>query len=150
MLLQYLQVSRSALPVLDCMEGFDHPRQSFPAWGTPSAGLLCKKLLYIMHRAYRTGTIIDNNYCACSQAAAGFLHRVEIHFHIEMLFSQKFRRGPARYNTAQSVTFRHAACMLLNNFSHCCSYRKLPQALILYPAADTVYLCTAVLAASQT
>src|SRR5665213_2424586 len=94
--LQFLQISRFALTTLDCFQNLFRPVQAAPAWSTPAAGLLSKKVNEVRDHTDRTGLIVEHDHGAGPQPAARFLYFCEVHGHVQMLRHQEIGRRAAR------------------------------------------------------
>ena len=89
LLLKYCQVLGQALSLFNCHKHLFDPLQSFAAWSAPAARFLSKKMLEVLHHAYRTGAIVKHDHGAGPEPASKLLYGIEIHRHIEVLLDEE-------------------------------------------------------------
>src|SRR5215831_1846816 len=133
---QFIDIAVLSTAFFDGAEGALTPSQSCPAWSTPAAGFLREKALQIPYHSDGARLIVEHNHGSCAHAAAGFLDFGKIHFHVEVLFSEKVRRCATRQQPAKPQTFAHSAGVFLQNFANRGSHRKLPQSRPLHFSTD--------------
>ena len=90
---QFLDIAVLSTAFFDGAEGALTPSQSGPAGSAPAAGFLREKAFQIPYHSDRARLIIEYDHGAGAHTAAGFLDFGKIHFHVEVLFSEKVRRG---------------------------------------------------------
>ena len=70
---------RLTLPLLQIAQDLLDPGQSVPARRAPPAGFLGEEVSRLRTMPDRTGLVVEDDHRAGAEAAAGLLHRIEIH-----------------------------------------------------------------------
>jgi hypothetical protein len=120
---QFIDIAVLSTAFFDSAEGALTPSQSCPARSTPAAGFLCEKAFEIPYHSDGARLIVEDDHGAGAHTAAGFLDFGKIHFHVEVLFSEKVRRGAARQQAAKPQTIAHSAGVFLQNLADRGSHR---------------------------
>ena len=105
------------------------PSAARPSRACTSRRIPARRNVQVAHHANRAGLVIQHDHGAGAQTAAGLLHRIEIHRHVEMLVDEKFGRRAARKHAAKLYAVAHAAGVLFQDLANGRAHAAAPTAL---------------------
>src|ERR1041385_9009264 len=86
-----LHVNRLPVSVFNRLQDLRCPRQTFSTRRAPTTRLLCKEMFKVVEKSDWARLIVHDDHRSRTRPASRFLHRLEIHLHVEMLLQEKFR-----------------------------------------------------------
>ena len=146
---ELFEIAGLAAAFLHRLEDALGPRKAAPAGRTPSTGFLREEMLEVPQHADGAGAVVEHDHGAGAEPAAGLLHFVEVHRHIEVLFGEELGGGAAGEEAAEPVARAHAAGVLLQDLADGGSHRKFPKAGAVQAAARAVEFGAAIGCAAQ-
>src|SRR6516225_6834788 len=101
-------------------------------------------MFQVPHHSYRARAVVENDHRSRTQSAPGFLHFVEVHRHVEVLFGQELGGRAAWKKAAETKALAHSSGMPFQNFAGGCTHGQLPEPRPLHPATGSVELGSAI------
>src|SRR5579883_524950 len=146
---ELFEIAGPAAAFFYCLEDALGPREAAPAGRAPSAGFLSEEVLEVPQHADRARAVVEHDHGAGAEAAAGLLHLVEVHGHVQVLFGEEVGGGAAGKKAAEPVALAHAAGVFLQDLAGGGAHRQLPKAGAVDAAARAVELGAAIGGAAE-